>query len=304
MTGTPATPRWLDDQMAPVHERSSPQHVLVTLLGDYWMDQEGDLPSAALVALLGEFGVSSASARAALNRLLRRGQVDVRKTGRKTYYRLSDDSATRIREGGRRIIRFGQHSEWDRRWCVVVFSVPEDKRDSRHLLRSRLRWFGFAPLYDAVWVSPSADADTANQVLVDLAVTSATVFTATTVGGADSRHPLAAWDLLDLRRTYDEFTDRAEQICHRLRDGRVHPAEALVIRTRLMDDYRRFPADDPGLPDDEMPDGWPRARARAAFIAAYDALGPLAEVRVRQIVSLFDAEAADRARYLDANTMA
>lgn len=47
---------------------AKPRHLLVTLLGDYWSGRPEHLPSAALVALLGEFGISPAAARAALHR--------------------------------------------------------------------------------------------------------------------------------------------------------------------------------------------------------------------------------------------
>ena len=48
-----------------------PPRLLLTLLGDYWWRRTEPLPSAALVALLAEFGVSDSAARAALSRLTR-----------------------------------------------------------------------------------------------------------------------------------------------------------------------------------------------------------------------------------------
>src|SRR5215472_7508770 len=44
-----------------------PPRLLLTLLGDYWWRRTEPLPSAALVALLAEFGVSDSAARAALS---------------------------------------------------------------------------------------------------------------------------------------------------------------------------------------------------------------------------------------------
>ena len=43
-----------------------PPRLLLTLLGDYWWQRTEPLPSAAIVALLAEFGVSDSAARAAL----------------------------------------------------------------------------------------------------------------------------------------------------------------------------------------------------------------------------------------------
>src|SRR5690606_26046193 len=39
---------------------------------------------------------------------------------------------------------------------------------------------------------------------------------------------------------------------------------------------------DPQLPDELLPADWPRNTARARVVEAYDALGPLAELRVRE----------------------
>jgi phenylacetic acid degradation operon negative regulatory protein len=61
-----------------------------------------------------------------------------------------------------------------------------------------------------------------------------------------------------------------------------------------MDTYRRFPALDPQLPLTLMPSGWPRGRARDLFAEAYDWLGPLAVVRVRQLVSEIAPELAQQ----------
>ncbi|MFJ3944062.1 PaaX family transcriptional regulator [Streptomyces griseoaurantiacus] len=275
---------------------SSPQHLLVTLLGDYWIRQDGDLPSAGLIDLLAEFEVSASSARAALNRLLRRGLVDIRKAGRQTFYRLSHQVVERVVEGGRRIASFGLPTDWDGQWTIVAFSIPENRRESRHLLRSRLSWFGFAPLYDALWVSATSTAADARAVLAALDITSATVFTATAETTVD-RSPLSAWDLDALASVYTTFLAETRPLLDAVLAGRVAPRQALIARTRLMDTYRRFPGTDPGLPSAHMPQGWPREEARALFTEVYNALGPLAESRVKQIMGAHDAEAARRARF-------
>ena len=61
-----------------------PPRLLLTLLGDYWWQRTEPLPSAAIVALLAEFGVSDSAARAALSRLTRNELLVTSKTGRRT----------------------------------------------------------------------------------------------------------------------------------------------------------------------------------------------------------------------------
>lgn len=269
-----------------------PQHLLVTLLGDYWYRRREHIPSAALVALLAEFEISPVAARAALSRLARRGLLESSKAGRRTYYGLTERAAEVLRDGVQRIMSFGATTRpWDHKWRVAVFSVPEQQRDVRHAVRTRLRWLGFAPLYDGVWVSPRDAAGAAADELNELGVTNFTVMTSQFLtGGPAGKGPLSAWDLDEVRKKYDEFIGEHEGLLRRAREGSVGAAEALFARTELMDTWRHFPNLDPELPSELLSPGWPRERAHEVFGELYDVLGPLAEIRVRQVISHFSPE--------------
>jgi phenylacetic acid degradation operon negative regulatory protein len=268
----------------------SPQHLLLTLLGDYWYGQAAPLPSAALVALLEEFGITGVSARAALSRLARRGLLEVSKTGRRTAYALSARADKVLSEGIRRIIGFGATDvEWSGRWTVAAFSVPEDQRDLRHSLRTRLGWWGFASLYDGLWICPHPRVAQAIAILDDLGIDTGTVFSAEVAPGSPrGGDPILAWDLDALRDRYGRLIERFTPVRERMRLGRVGTAEALVARTSVMDAWRTFPKLDPELPAVLLPPRWPRAAARALFIELYDGLAWLAQQRVVQIVGGFD----------------
>lgn len=286
-----ASSRLHDDQADPGRPRISfqPQHLLVTLLGDYWFGREEHLPSAALVRLLAEFGVSTTGARAALSRLSRRGLLESSKLGRRTYYGLTPRAIEILNEGRRHILGFGLHEEpWHGRWVVTAFSVPENQRHRRHALRTRLRWLGFAPLYDAVWVSPHASVEAAMELLSELGVDAATVFVGEVAGTSPTLgNPISAWKLDELRALYEQFIEGFTPVLVRMKAGRISAAEGLVTRTEVMDAWRNFPGLDPELPSAIIPDDWPRAAARRVFVDLYDGLGPLGEMRVRQILHQF-----------------
>src|SRR5258708_34172789 len=89
----------------PVAQR--PPRLLLTLLGDYWWQRTEPLPSAAIVGLLAEFGVSDSAARAALSRLTRNGLLVTSRSGRRTFVRLSQRAADILRDGARGIFSFG-----------------------------------------------------------------------------------------------------------------------------------------------------------------------------------------------------
>ena len=295
----------------PVAQR--PPRLLLTLLGDYWWQRTESLPSAAIVGLLAEFGVSDSAARAALSRLTRNGLLVTSRSGRRTFVRLSQRAADVLDDGGRRIFSFGETpAPWDGMWSLVAFSIPEDRRSERDELRKALRWLGFAPLYDGLWVCPRDHADAVMARLKDLGIGTATAFRATalpavTAGPADAADgagagvsadiPARAWDLAGLRDRYQEFTEFAGLLRDQTVAGEISTADALVARTRVMNEWRAFPAMDPDLPDELLPPAWPRAAARDLFITCYDLLGPLAARRVRQIISRYSPELAGRAAY-------
>jgi phenylacetic acid degradation operon negative regulatory protein len=267
---------------------ATPQHLIVTLFGDYWLGRREHLPSSALLALTGEFSVSETSARAALSRLTNRGLLVMSRVGRRTFYGACDEAQVQLQQAGERIFAFGARPAhpWDGEWTVVAFSVPEEQRHLRHTLRSRLRWLGFAALYDGLWVSPRPLGAEASDELEELGIKQATVFTAHTLfpDREQPGHPLLAWDLEDLRSSYERFLTDFAPMRERVLAGQVTASEALVARTAAMDTWRRFPGRDPELPGELLPSNWPREQAYAVFTDVYDGLGPLAELRFRQIL--------------------
>jgi len=285
---------------------AQPQHLIITLLGDYWSGRMEPLPSAALVALVSEFGISTASARAALARLAKRRLMRVAKSGRRTLYSPTPLTERTLLEGRRRIFSFGRDADqaWDGYWLVVVFSVPEEQREIRHLVRSRLRWLGFGPLDDGVWVSPHDMTAEVAATLAEYGVTQATMLRSLPVApeGSRLRHPLAAWNLDELRGNYNLFIDKFQPLLDRVKHGQVSVSEALIERTAIMDTWRTFPNVDPDLPDRVLPANWPRNRAREIFAETYDTLGPLAEFRFRQIIAARAPELAPLASHFTTQT--
>jgi phenylacetic acid degradation operon negative regulatory protein len=264
---------------------SQPQHLLLTILGDFWYARRECLPTRALVSLLGEFGVSHQGSRTAISRLVHRGLLEFNRTRGTGGYQLTSYADWVLRDGLRRISQFGSSSkDWDGEWTLVTFSIPESQRHLRHMLRTRLRWLGFAPLYNGSWVSPWDRAGEVAQLLSELDIFSVSIFHARlSTSSPDS--PVSAWDLDALARAFDEFIEEFAPLLERVRAGEIGSAEALRQRTFVMDAWRRFPGIDPDLPVKLLPDNFPRDRAHAVFSEIYRALGPMAESRVRHLLA-------------------
>ncbi|HET6954725.1 MAG TPA: PaaX family transcriptional regulator C-terminal domain-containing protein [Acidimicrobiales bacterium] len=265
-------------------ERSS--ELLTTLLGDYWFGTTDHIPSAALAAVLREFGVGPEATRAALSRSTRRGRLEGSRSGRNTAYRLAPALREVATALGQAMMAVGAPSaRWDGTWTCVAFSVAETDRQRRLALRTRLRALGFGALFDGVWISPRPPGRELGAVLHHLGITGAAVLRATEIPRHSRVDLLSAWDLDGLRQRYDRFVAHLDRVTPRIEAGACGSAEALVTRTELLVRWRELVTTDPGLPDELLPGDWPRAAARRGFVAAYDTLGPLAEARVRQLVA-------------------
>ncbi|GGM79806.1 PaaX family transcriptional regulator C-terminal domain-containing protein [Dactylosporangium sucinum] len=267
---------------------AAPQGLAVTLLADYTLRTGARLPSAAVVALLTEAGVSEAGARAAISRLARRGVLEGSRHGKHSSYRLAPAAAAQISAGGRWIVSSMAGAEpWDEWWTLIAFSLPQEERTRRRALRGQLRWQGYAPLYDGLWVSPHPLPAPAAEQLAQVAGGAMTVFRARHVeldAGA-GRDPLQAWDIAGIAEQYDAFVRRWRSLLPRIRGGRVGGAEAIRARTEIMDTFRRFAVLDPRLPVRLLPPGWQRPAALEVFTAVYDGLVGTAEQHVRAVAA-------------------
>ncbi len=79
-----------------------------------------------------------------LERIERKGKI---------YYRITDKGRSKLE----RLIF--DREKWDGQWRIVVFDIPENKRQYRDFLRSKLRDLGFRQLQKSVWISPFDNLD-------------------------------------------------------------------------------------------------------------------------------------------------
>ncbi|GAB3838976.1 hypothetical protein GCM10029963_05670 [Micromonospora andamanensis] len=269
---------------------NSPQGFAMTLLADYTLRTRAELPSAAIVALLTESGVTTAGARTAISRLARRGVLEGSRHGRRSSYRLSRAAAANLSTGGNWILTSATAAApWDGCWTIVAFSLPQDRSAQRRALRSQLRWLGYAPLYDGLWISPYELTPQARAQLEQLTLGTVTVFRGrqSALGSTSDRAPIQAWDIDAITGHYEAFLESWTSLLPLVRSGQVDGAAAVRARTEVMDTFRRFPTLDPQLPLELLPAGWLRQPARELFAAVYDGLAQPAEQHVRAVVGRF-----------------
>ncbi len=284
-SGTVESPGPSDASRRPL-VRARSQRLLITLLGDYWDDGDAPIASAGLVRVLEEFDIAPANARAALSRMTQRGILERTKEGRRTSYAPTRHTWRLLQQGGERIFSREDGSEWDGIWTLVAFSLPLDDGDVRRLLRARLRWLTFWPIYDATWVTPHDRLDAVREQLAELDIIDALILRSRDLelqpGGRARLEE--AWRLDELADAYRDYHDRFLPLARRSAAGKVPPPEALVRRGELVDDWRRLVRDDPDLPLDFLPSDFPRHRARELFLETHVALEAPARARFEELI--------------------
>lgn len=169
----------------------------------------------------------------------------------------------------------------------MAFSVAENLRQNRHVLRSHLRALGFAPFYDGLWIAAYADTHEVTRQLSEVPDADVAVFRATLANQSHVAFTklFDTWKLDEVRAEYEDFISAFGPLKARVVEDSVAPAEAFVARTRLMDAWRVFPRIDPDLPDEILPADWPRSTARELCAAIYDALQPTADLRFLSLIA-------------------
>jgi phenylacetic acid degradation operon negative regulatory protein len=268
----------------------SPQHLLATVLGEYFDSAQAGLPSTAVIAILAEFGISESSGRAALSRLTKRGLITARVDGRVPVYHLTPQAIASHHLHMRRFLDFGARPpRWTGDWVMASFSIPSSGQAYRHAVRKSLSAQRFAGLYDSAWIRPGSDAagvqEALTEILHEVEGARWSVMHVRFDEEAGPHGPAAAYDLAGLASSYRSFIEQYAQLRVAVRNGEVAAARALVARTSIMDSWRRFPEIDPDLPQHLLPAPWPRQQARDTFTEIHSALGSLARARLVQVAT-------------------
>jgi phenylacetic acid degradation operon negative regulatory protein len=247
--------------------------LMLTFFGAHVLGRPVAVSAGSVIEVLGRVGLGEHAVRTSLNRMVKRGLLERHRQGRKMYFALSAHAVEVLEDGRKRIWRTGVvNRNWDGRWTLVGFSLPEDWRRERHDLRSRLIWAGFGPLQNGLWVAPG---------LVDVAAVVAglgleahiRVFGGSVLPPTEVRDVLEqAFDVPAMAARYQAFLDRwdttggagaaAATGCP---DAAAGLPDDLARQLVLHSDWLELVRRDPHLPAEHLPEGWPAMRAEAVF---------------------------------------
>jgi phenylacetic acid degradation operon negative regulatory protein len=254
---------------------ASARSLLLTVLGEFVLPGGQPVWTATFLKALGLLGVEEKAIRQALARSAGEGWLAGERHGRRTTWRLTPSGRRLLTNGTERIYGFGQPMHhWDRQWLMVLATVPETNRKFRHLLRTRLAWNGLGNLSPGVWVSPHPEREPdVRQVLAEIGVADTSTLFIGHLGDLTEarRVALQAWNLNEIELAYEDFLGEV----HSLRPS--DDPETFAAHTKLVQEWRRFPFLDPGLPTELLPHNWSGSQASTLFHQRHDTWRPAAD---------------------------
>lgn len=236
--------------------------LITTVFGDAIAPRGGTVWLGSLINAMAEFGISERLVRTSVFRLVKDGWLQSQPIGRRSYYCLTDEGRERFELATHRI--YGKPVEhWDGEWCLLLLSGLDTS--DKEAVRKECGWLGFGPLSADVLAHPSPDTAELDVTLHRLGVeNSLVVMRGQTVRSGAAMRELArnCWSLDDIDTRYADFARRFRPVLKALSGRtRLNDRSAFLIRTLLIQEYRKVLLRDPWLPAELLPSGWHGAAA-------------------------------------------
>lgn len=259
-----------------IDRSSRPQSLIITIYGAYSRSLGGWLSASAIVSLCADLDVDEPSVRSALSRFKRRGILISKLQNGVQGYALSLEARKTFELGDARVLERREVPR-DEGWVLVAFSIPEQKRELRYQLRSRLIRVGFAQVAGGLWIAP-------RQLTVDVTALAKSLNIEKNMNIFSAHHlafqttPSAVaewWDLKDIGIMYKSFSATVQPLIRKWFTKKLvkpDPRAAFIDYTKALTNWRHVPYLDPGLPAEYLPKSWPGFTATESFFRIHDLL--------------------------------
>lgn len=269
--------------------QAPPKSLIYDIFGAYIRPMGGWIPVADLIELLAELNVDQRSVRSAVSRLTQKGALLRDNRDGVAGYALSPQGDELLRHGDRAIFGRTEPADLSDGWVLVVFSIPEVQRSTRHQLRTQLSWLGFGNLGGGVWIAPRRALTDTGAMIRGLGVEAHVDVLTGSYHGFDDLERLVArcWDLDALGSMYEEFVALAHPVRSRWRRRGMSATDgkAFVDYTIVLHHWRKLPYLDPGLPAELLPRHWQGRKAAELFTEIRALLEDKAEAHVRAVLT-------------------
>jgi len=239
--------------------------LITTVFGDAIAPRGGTVWLGSLIKVMADFGVSERLVRTSVFRLVKDGWLQSDQIGRRSYYSLTDQGRERFEQATHRI--YGTPaSDWDGEWCLLLLSTLDT--ETREQVRKECGWLGFGLMSANVLAHPLPDLAELDVTIRRLGVAdSLIVMRGRTIRSETAMRELtrSCWSLDDIDARYQAFVQSFRPLIKALSGksklSQLSEKSAFIVRTLLIQEYRKVLLRDPWLPAELLPANWHGAAA-------------------------------------------
>ncbi|MFD1360833.1 PaaX family transcriptional regulator C-terminal domain-containing protein [Lentibacillus salinarum] len=260
---------------------------MFTLFGEYIQHYDGEIWVGSLVQLMNRFGISESSVRGAIFRMVKQNYLKTRKVKNKSYYSLTDEGKRNVIDGVHRVYT-SRNFMWDKKWRILTYSFPEEKRELRNQIRKELNWLGFGLISNSTWINPNpVEKQVKNLIHTYELEDNVTFLTSSEIVSPSTEKIInKGWDLKRISKQYnffiDSYIDKLEKLREKAFNDQLTNELCFIERTSLVHEFRKFLFEDPGFPIDLQPSYWSGTKA-------YELFGEIHQLLALPAVRFFDS---------------
>ena len=263
--------------------------LITTVFGDAIAPRGGTVWLGSLILVMKEFGINERLVRTSVFRLVQDGWLQSKLIGRRSYYSLTEEGRSRFEQATQKI--YGEPAaSWDGNWCLALLANIDGP--GRDAVRKELGWLGFGTLSTNVLAHPAPDMASLDVALARLEVADTLiVMRSRTVRNEAAMRTLAqeSWNLADIDHRYASFVERFRPLIKAYgKDANVSPKSAFLVRTLLIQEYRKVLLRDPQLPAELLPADWHGTAAYQLCRNLYRAVQAPADAYLGEVMETAD----------------
>ena len=250
--------------------------LITTVFGDAIAPRGGNVWLGSLIAVMADFGISERLVRTSVFRLARDGWLQSEQVGRRSYYSLTAEGRVRFEQATHRIYAVPAGS-WDGRWCLLLLSGLDTS--AKDVARKELGWLGFAQLSANILAHPAPDLADLDLAIERIGVAKQlVVLEGQPIRNESGMQTLAhnGWRLSEINERYEAFLRMFRPLMKAIRSAKtIDEKQAFMVRTLLIQEYRKVLLRDPQLPPSLLPADWKGSAAyqlcRNLYLATHSA---------------------------------
>lgn len=90
----------------------------------------------------------------AIRRLNQKRFIELVEKGDKLYINITDSGKKLVRNFDYDNLQLPRLKKWDKKWHLIIFDIPNEKRKERQAFSKKLKDLGFYPLQESVFIYP------------------------------------------------------------------------------------------------------------------------------------------------------